>query len=154
MAKADRKREIWNLRNDTQRPLRRTTGLNEKEPAGSVEKSHPGNCDIGCAEPLFTWQRHNCTLTHPVMMYRHPGVTAQACGEGYLREHGRYTGPPVKWHGYTELMEISIVSIIGVIQSREVNPPISRSETTVDGVREVRQIHSSDEATIMVMDAK
>ena len=61
---------------------------------------------------------------------------------------------PVKWHGYTELMESSIVSSIGVIQSREVKPSISRSETTVDGVREVRQVHSSDEVTVMVMDAK
>ena len=46
------------------------------------------------------------------------------------------------------------MSSIGMIQSREVKPSISRSETTVDGVREVRQVHSSDEVTVMVMDAK
>ena len=154
IAEADRQRETWNLRNEAQRSLRRTTGLNENEPTGSVVKSHPGNWDSGCAEPLFTWRRQNCISTHPVMMYRHPGVTGQACGEGYPREDGRSSISPVKWHGYTELMESSIVSSIGVIQSREVKPSISRSETTVDGVREVRQVHSSDEVTVMVTDAK
>ena len=130
-AEADRQRETWNLRNEALRSLRRTTGLNENEPTGSVVKSHPGNWDSGCAEPLFTWRRQNCISTNPVMMCRHPGVTGQACGEGYPREDGRSRISPVKWHGYTELMESSNVSSIGVNQSLEVKPSISRSETMV-----------------------
>ena len=51
-------------------------------------------------------------------------------------------------------MESSILSSIGVNQSLEVKPSISRSETTVNGVGEVRQVHSSYEVTVMVMDAK
>ena len=86
---ADRQRETWNLRNEAQRSLRRTTGLNENEPTGSVVKNHPGNWDSGCAEPLFTWRRQNCISTNPVMMCRHPCVTGQAFGEGYPREDGR-----------------------------------------------------------------
>lgn len=154
MAEADRQWETWNLSNEAQRSLRRTAGLNENEPTGSVVKSHPGNWDSGCAEPLLTWRRQYCTPTHPVMMCRHPGVTGQACGEGYLREDGRSRISPVKWHGYTELIESSIVSSVSVIQSLEVKSSISRSETTVNGVREVRQVHSRNEIPVTGIDTK
>ena len=61
---------------------------------------------------------------------------------------------PMKWQGCIELIGSSNGGSILVAQSQEVNPSISRSETTVDGVREVRQVHSSDEVTVMVTDAK
>ena len=61
---------------------------------------------------------------------------------------------PVKWHGYTELIESSIVSSVSVIQSLEVKSSISRSETTVNGVREVRQVHSRNEIPVTGIDTK
>ena len=153
MPEADRQREKWNLSNEVQRSLRRTAGLNMSEPTCSVVKNHPGNWDSGCAEPLFTWRRQY-RLPALAWVTGHPGVTGQACSEGYPREDGRSRISPMKWQGCTELIESSIGSSIFATQSLEVSPSISRNETTGNGVREVRQAHSSSEITVMVMDAK
>jgi len=85
---------------------------------------------------------------------RHPGVTGQACSEGYPREDGRSRISPVKWHGYTRLIESFTVSSIAVIQSLEVKLSISRGETTVNGAPEVRRNNSSDEFPVMGIDMK
>ena len=150
---ADRQREKWNLSNEAQRSLRRTAGLNMSEPICSVVKSHPGNWDRGCAEPLFTWRRQY-RIPLPALVSEHPGVTGQACSEGYPREEGRSRISPMTWYGYSEPMESSTVSGIGVTQFHEVTPPISRSEMAGNGVREVRQVYSMYERLVMGVDVK
>ena len=61
---------------------------------------------------------------------------------------------PMKWQGCIELIGSSNGGSILVAQSQEVNPSISRSETTGNGVLGVRQAHSSGEITVMMMDAE
>lgn len=90
----------------------------------------------------------------PVGVCRHPGVTGWACGEGYSREGGRSRTSPVKWLTCTARIESSNESSVRTWKSQEVSQSISRSEMTGNGVREVRQVHSSGEFPVMGMDAK
>ena len=153
MAEADRQREIWNLSNKAQRSLREAAGLNANEPTSSAVKRDHSNVENGCADPVHVWRRQYQIPTDSVGVSGHPGVAGLACGEGYLRQDGRSHIFPVRGMEYM-VVKNPTAGFYHVFHNPEVNPAISRSEMPDDEVWEVRPDNSSDEFSVMEMDAK
>ncbi len=154
LSEATRQWEIWNHSDMAQRSLREAAGLNESKPICSVVNSTPSNGVKGCAEPVVWWRRQYYASTNPARMHKHPGVTRLACGEGYSREDGRDCIAPVKLTMHVELIKRPDVDSIHMHGSREVRMPISGSEVASHGMQPVRPDNSSDEFSVMEMDAK
>jgi len=154
LSEADRQREIWNLSNKAQKSLREAAGLNKNEHICSIVRKCLSNEVNGCVELIYGWRRHHQISTKPVRISEHPGVTVLACGEGYSRQDGRDCIAPMRLTMYMELIKCPNADSIYIHGSREVRMTISGSETTSHGVQPVRRVHSSDEFSVMEMDAK
>jgi|AADL01.1.fsa_nt_gi hypothetical protein len=152
-SEADRQREIWNLRNEAQRSLREAAGLNVNEPTSSVVMDTLSNEESGCADPVRIWRRQYQILTDSVGVSGHPGVSRLACGKGYSREDGRSHIFPVRGMRYMVLKNPT-AGFYHAFHNPEVNPTISRSEMPDDEMWEVRSDNSSDEFSVMGIDAK
>ena len=153
-SEATRQWEIWNHSNMAQRSLHKTAGLNANKPTSSVVMCTSSNGVNGCAEPVDLWRRQYYASTNPARMHKHPGVARLACGEGYSREDGRDCIAPVKLTIHVELIKRPDVDSIHIHGNREVRIPISGSEVTSHGMQPVRPDNSSDEFSVMEMDAK
>ncbi|MHB8358226.1 MAG: hypothetical protein ACYDCP_01825 [Thermoplasmataceae archaeon] len=153
ISEADRQREIWNLSNKAQKSLREAAGLNANEPASSIVKRHRSNAENRCVDPVRTWRRQYQIPTDSVGVSGHLGVTGLACGEGYSREDGRSHIFPVRGMKYM-VIKNPTAGFYHVFHNPEVNPAISRSEMPDNEIWEVRPDNSSDEFSVMEMDAK
>ena len=152
-SEADRQREIWNHSNEAQRSLREAAGLNVNEPTSSIVKRHRSNAENRCVDPVRIWRRQYQILTDSVGVSGHPGVSRLACGKGYSREDGRSHIFPVRGMEYMVLKNPT-TGFYHVFHNPEVNPTISRSEMPDDEIWEVRSDNSSDEFSVMEIDAK
>ena len=154
MTEADRQREEWNLSNKAQRSLGEAAGLNANKPTSSVVICTSSNGVNECADPVNIRRRQYQIPTDPVGVFGHSGVTGLACGEGYSRKDGRDCIAPVKLTMHVELIKRPDVDSIHMHGSREVRMPISGSEVASHGMQPVRPDNSSDEFSVMEMDAK
>ena len=153
ISEADRQREIWNLSDKAQRSLREAAGLNANEPTSSVVMTTLSNERNGCADPIRTWRRQYQIPTDSVWVSGHLGVTGLACGKGYSRQDGRSHIFPVRGMEYM-VIKNPTAGFYHIFHSPEVSPAISGSEVPDNEVWEVRPDNSSDEFSVMEMDAK
>ena len=149
MAEADRRWEIWNLSNETQRSLRETAGLNENEHVCSVVTPTFSNGVTGCTEPVVRRRRQYRIYTNTARISGHPGVTVLACGEGYSREDGRDCIAPVRTTMCMDFIKRPDVGSNHAHCIGEVTIRISRSEIGSKRMQPVRQVRSRYEIPVM-----
>ena len=152
-SEATRQWEIWNLSNKAQRSLREAAGLNVNEPTSSVVIRTSSNGVNGRADPILLWRKQHHASTNPARMHGRSGVSRLACGKGYSRQDGRSHIFPVRGMRYMVLKNPT-AGFYHVFHNPEVNPAISRSEMPDDEMWEVRSDNSSDEFSVMGIDAK
>jgi hypothetical protein len=108
----------------------------------SVVKPARSDASIGCAEPVIAWRRQHpgSELGHETQ--GHPGAMGWACGEG-LWEEGRRSREVLGGEASSSGPEPRSRAAI------RVNP-----ETRPGASREVGEVHSSEEAAVIAVDAK
>lgn len=143
ISEAGRQRETWIPRWIRYPDARRQVETNSETRCSIVRHTH-SNVGNECAEAVLWCRKQNMISANAAWMSWHSGVAGSACREGCLREDVR-----------SHILMTAGMKRPNAGTAMHVKPSISETrEMMSHGIWEVGKDHSSDERSVMDMDAK